>query len=194
VALGRGEADLTFANLVAVAELLDDPVSGKIIQLPGGVVVEKRYQQLTFCNEIDATSESNADQVVVRVPGRTILPSRFLEICCEVSSPPTAQITELRECGTRLNEHLDLDTVHAPLLVRSRRPGERFWPLGAPGSKKLSDYLTDSKVPPGERRKIVVVCDQLGPIWVVGHRIDDRVKLTSRTRRVLRLEARELSC
>lgn len=192
VALGQGEADLSFINLVAVAELLDDPVSGKVIQLPGGVVVEKRYQQLIFSNEIDVSRESDADQVVVRIPGRTILPSRSMEIFCEVLTPSSTQITELRGHGSRMSEHLDLDAIHVPVLLRARRAGERFWPLGAPGSKKLSDYLTDAKVPPGERRKIVVVCDQLGPIWVVGHRIDDRVKLTSRTRRVLHFEAREL--
>jgi tRNA(Ile)-lysidine synthase len=90
-------------------------------------------------------------------------------------------------------ENLDMDAVHPPLLVRSRRSGERFFPLGAPGSKKLSDYLTDAKVPPEERRNIAVLCDQLGPIWVVGHRIDDRVKLTSQTCCVLHLEAKELS-
>ena len=82
--------------------------------------------------------------------------------------------------------------MHPPLVVRPRRPGERFFPLGAPGSKKLSDFLTDEKVDPRERRNIAVLCDQLGPIWVIGYRIDDRVKLTSQTRRVLHLEARPL--
>ena len=190
---GLGEADLSFTHLVAVADLLDDPTSGKMIQLPGGVVVEKRYEQLIFTRETQGPIASPADQIVVRVPGRTVLPSRSMEICCEVTTPAPDAIAALRDHGRRMCEYLDMDAVHPPLLVRSRRSGERFFPLGAPGSKKLSDYLTDAKVPPEGRRNIAVLCDQLGPIWVVGHRIDDRVKLTSQTRRVLHLEAKEIT-
>ena len=42
------------------------------------------------------------------------------------------------------------------------------------------------------RERVAVLCDQLGPIWVIGHRIDDRVKLTGLTRRVLHLRAKPL--
>ena len=63
------------------------------------------------------------------------------------------------------------------------------FPLGAPGSKKLADFLISAKVTPHERDRVAVLCDQLGPIWVIGHRIDDRVKLTELTRRVLHLRA-----
>ena len=190
---GRGEADLSFQHLVAVSVLLDDPVSGKVIQLPGGVTVQKRYQQLIFSVDQETPQETIADQVVLHVPGRTVLPVRALEICCEISSPPADEIAAMREKGGKMSEHVDFDAVHPPIVLRSRRAGERFFPLGAPGSKKLSDYLTDAKVPPTDRRNIAVVCDQLGPIWVVSHRIDDRVKLTPQTRRVLHLEAKELA-
>ena len=84
---------------------------------------------------------------------------------------------------------MDLDSVHPPLVVRTRQPGDRFWPLGAPGSKKLSEFLSDHKVDPRERKRIAVLCDQLGPIWIIGYRIDDRVKITSQTRQVLKLRA-----
>jgi tRNA(Ile)-lysidine synthase len=76
--------------------------------------------------------------------------------------------------------------------VRGRRPGDRFFPLGAPGSKKLSDFLTDNKVAPRERERVAILCDHLGPIWVIGHRIDERVKLTALTERVLHLRAKRL--
>ena len=94
--------------------------------------------------------------------------------------------------GNRLEEFVDFDSVRPPLVVRPRRAGERFFPLGAPGSKKLADFLISSKVDPKERERVAVLCDHLGPIWVIGHRIDDRVKLTGLTRRVLHIRARLL--
>ncbi|MDZ7377634.1 MAG: tRNA lysidine(34) synthetase TilS, partial [candidate division KSB1 bacterium] len=69
--------------------------------------------------------------------------------------------------------------------------GDRFRPLNSPGQKKLSDFFIDRKVPLHERREIpLLVCDA-GIIWVVGHQIDDKFKITDRTTRVLMLKVIE---
>ncbi len=84
---------------------------------------------------------------------------------------------------------LDAEAVRAPLVVRTLKAGDRFGPLGLEGSKKVGDYLTDRKVPPMLRDEIPAVCDQDGIIWLVGFEIADRVKVTDRTKKVLRLES-----
>ena len=98
----------------------------------------------------------------------------------------------LRDPIGKSSEYLSWDDVRPPLLVRSRRPGDRFFPLGGPGSKKVSDYLSDAKVPPEVRKNILLVCDQVGIIWVVGHRIDNRVRLDTDTCDVLHLAVKEI--
>jgi tRNA(Ile)-lysidine synthase len=45
----------------------------------------------------------------------------------------------------------------------------------------------DTKIPKSQRRHIPILCSKDHIIWVVGHRLDDRVKLTSDTSRLLRL-------
>ncbi len=67
--------------------------------------------------------------------------------------------------------------VGAP-YVRSMRPADVFQPLGLKGTKKLGDFFTDRKVPVVLRGEIPLVCDQKGIIWVIGHEIADRVKIT----------------
>jgi tRNA(Ile)-lysidine synthase len=76
--------------------------------------------------------------------------------------------------------------------VRAARAGERFRPLGRSGSKLVRDALVDAGIPAGRRGSSPVV--SAGPdaavppdsaVWVVGYRIDDRVRVTSRTRRYL---------
>ena len=57
------------------------------------------------------------------------------------------------------------------------------------GLKKLSDFFIDEKIDPRTRDRTVVLCDQLGPIWIVPIRIDQRVRLTRATQHILRLEA-----
>jgi len=71
-------------------------------------------------------------------------------------------------------------------MLRNFRPGDRFVPLGMKGHKKLKDFFVDMKIPSDVRARIPLLAqgDQL--IWVCGLRMDDRFKVTSSTRRVLR--------
>ncbi len=64
---------------------------------------------------------------------------------------------------------LQAASVQAPFVVRSRRPGDRLQPLGAPGSRKVQDLLVDRKMPRHERDQVPVVVDAAGRIvWVAG--------------------------
>lgn len=90
----------------------------------------------------------------------------------------------------RVPEHialLDLDTLDQPLRLRKWREGDRFIPLGMVDEKKVSDYLIDAKVSmPEKRRQFVLTCgEQI--VWLIGQRIDNRNKITSRTENVLRI-------
>lgn len=186
---GLGEQDLGFSHMAAVLRLIADSGSGKQLKFPGGMTIEKRYHQLIFSLPSDEPRETISPEIAVHLPGKTTLPIRRLVIECEVRDVSGSQIDGLRRQASRMEEYIDLDAVHPPLVVRTRRAGERFIPLGAPGSKKLSDFLIDLKVDPKERERVAVLCDQLGPIWIIGFRIDDRVKLTALTRRALHLVA-----
>ena len=189
---GLGEQELGFIHLAGVLELVADSAGGRKAQLPGGMIVEKRYHQLILSLPSEQPRETIAPNVMVRVPGVTNLSVRGLQIECQVREASSEEIARLKSQGSRHQENVDFDAVRLPLVVRSRAPGDRFMPLGAPGAKKISDFLADTRVDPRERTRINLLCDQLGPIWVIGHRIDDRVKLTPVTRRVLHLKASPL--
>ncbi len=189
---GLGEQDLAFTHLVSALDLIGDPASGRQTKLPGGMTVEKRYHQLIFSLPSDEPRETIAPEIAIHLPGHTVLPIRRLEIDCTVREVTPGEIPSLRRQSGKLQEFVSFEAVHPPLVVRARRPGDRFVPLGAPGSKKVSDFLADTKVDPKERPRVAVLCDQLGPIWIIGHRLDDRVKMTALTRTVLQLKAKSL--
>ena len=89
-------------------------------------------------------------------------------------------------------EVVDADALARPLVVRFREPGDVFNPLGAPGKCRLKDFFIDVKVPQWRRSRIPLVVDQLGIVWVVGYRIDDRVKVGPGTARAVRLSVQGL--
>jgi tRNA(Ile)-lysidine synthase len=90
--------------------------------------------------------------------------------------------------GDPRDETIDRDRLVEPLWVRGPRPGDRFQPLGMEAqSTPLNDFFRGRRVPREERGRVPLVYDRLGIVWVVGHRIADRVRLTSSTRRTVGL-------
>ena len=83
---------------------------------------------------------------------------------------------------------LDADLLPGPLLIRARRPGDRFVPMGGPGTRKVKSFLIDRKIHVDDRERIPLVLSGDRIAWIVGHAIDDRFKVTPSTRRILVLE------
>ncbi len=184
-----GDQELGFAHVEAVLALLEDATSGKELHLPGRVVVRKVYQRLVFqtLDPNNAPAAIELRPVAVQCPGVTPLPELRAELVAEVRDFNGGDIAALRARPHPNEEWIDLDRIVGPLIVRGRRTGDRFRPLGAPGAKSLADFLSDEKIDPVLRAGIGVLCDQRGPLWVIPLRIDERVRLRDGTQRVLRL-------
>jgi len=82
---------------------------------------------------------------------------------------------------------LDLDEIDFPLTIRHWKPGDYFYPLGMNQMKKLSDYFVDNKVPVPEKNSTWVLASGKKIVWIMGHRIDHRFRITDHTRTVLLL-------
>lgn len=79
--------------------------------------------------------------------------------------------------------YVDADRIVGKTIVRSPHVGDRFRPFGMRGSKLLSDFLIDRKVPRFERA-IPLVCDEAGILFVAGHTIDDRMRINASTKHI----------
>ncbi len=86
-------------------------------------------------------------------------------------------------CGA-FDAYIDGDALFGPVTVRTPRDGDRFMPFGMRGTKLLSDFLTDRKVP-RFKRDIPILCDEKGVVWVVGHTVDERMRVTADSKRIL---------
>ncbi len=83
----------------------------------------------------------------------------------------------------------DRDALPAVLAVRSRRPGDRFHPFGAPGTKRLKAFLIDAKIPRWRRDRLPLLVADGEIAWVVGVRRGALAPVTTSTRSVLEVKA-----
>lgn len=84
---------------------------------------------------------------------------------------------------------LDVDQIKGLLHLRTIQPGDRIQPLGMDGNIKVSELFINSKIPQPARRKWPLIVDDEKIIWVVGLRIADECRITSKTREIIFFQA-----
>jgi tRNA(Ile)-lysidine synthase len=132
------------------------------------------------------------------VPGRVTVPEAACAITAETQSVPAGESVgaywPLKGRGNQVV--VEGGRLQGPLVVRNRRPGDIFRPLGLHGRKKLQDFFVDAKVRRAERDTIPLVVDSKGQIvWVAGWSVAEEFRVTDRTKAVviLKLKAEQSS-
>ena len=174
---------LAFKHIDAVRHLLDGKGPSRVVQMPGGLCVRREYGRLVFKKgDLDKFSYSFSfdnlpDSVRIDKIGREIY-FRFVDINNK------KDIFKDKEKDVEL---LNFKEVKFPLVIRNWLPGDRFYPLGLGGSKKLKDLFIDRKVSVCEREKVPVMLFQDRIAWVCGFRIDERFKLKPDSKQALKV-------
>lgn len=94
--------------------------------------------------------------------------------------------------------HIDTTTVYVdaaklnyPLQLRKWQEGDVFQPFGMKGKKKLSKFFKDEKLSLVAKQKVWILCSDHNIVWIVGHRLDDRFKITEQTKQLLKITTQQ---
>jgi tRNA(Ile)-lysidine synthase len=166
----------------SIYEKLLHPSASFRMHLQCGLCLEKRYDEVLLGK--GKRSLIPPFEVDLVVPGHTPLQEIGRTVVSEeVARSDHAGIIET----TPETALLDYDRLRFPLKMRNFRPGDRFQPLGVRGSQKVKEFFIDHKVPSFERPNIPFLVSAEDIAWIVGYRIDDRFKITDRTRKILKV-------
>ena len=185
--------DIEATHIEAARSLLNKPV-GRRISLPRGLICQGGYDELVIAR-LPPIIAGAAEQSQLPPCPFPPLPGDFrLEVPGDTAVAGwkvVASMVRDRGCpnkGGAFSAHFDAQRTGTDLFVRRRRPGDRFQPLGMNMPKKLQEFMIDVRIPRSWRECIPIVCSPQQIIWVVGWRIDDRVKTTGASQQILRLE------
>jgi tRNA(Ile)-lysidine synthase len=82
---------------------------------------------------------------------------------------------------------VDEGKLQFPLEIRKWQQGDRFYPLGMNGKKKLSKFFKDEKLSLLDKSNTWFLCSENQIVWVVGKRQDERFKVTEQTTKILKI-------
>jgi tRNA(Ile)-lysidine synthase len=182
--LGCGEQDVTERHYTGILQLSDDAKS----QLPNRVTVYRQGGKIVFEKHLKTKPAQpiEAEPVVLKVPGVTQFGS--YTISADIIEIEQKDLAGFKKTKTNFVEWFDYEKLKLPLEVRPRKQGDKFWPLGVAGEKKVGKFLTTAKVSQSLRRRLFVIADGEKIIWLCPVRISEQVKITKDTRRVIQIK------
>ncbi|MCC7431255.1 tRNA lysidine(34) synthetase TilS [bacterium] len=89
-------------------------------------------------------------------------------------------------------EFVSADNLNEKLTVRSYQKGDKFFPLGMKNAKKLSDFFIDLKIPKSEKAEIPLLVSGNEIVWICGFRISEKFKVLPETKKIMKLEFKDL--
>ncbi len=181
---GSRMKEIGFRHLESVQRLAGGSGAYRRISLPGGVWVERSYQQLRFYKRLPV--ELTGFWHTVDCPGTLLLPEFGYSITFEVIGRSELPGSFGLSNGHRVS-YFDYKQARFPLVVRSLRPGDRFRPSGMGGSQKIKDYFINAKIPRPVRHTVPVVVQGNRVVGIVGWRTDDAAIVTEETKQILKI-------
>ncbi|HLB47920.1 MAG TPA: tRNA lysidine(34) synthetase TilS, partial [Anaerolineales bacterium] len=167
--------------------------SGHTADLLGGLCVKVVGSEMCVCAWDQSPREASNRQSPISnllIPGET----PFLNHTFTVTLLASFSLADIESNPDPWTVYLDAGL--APFVLRTRRPGDRFEPLGMHGTTKVSDFMINRKMPVDAREGWpLLACGENGEtvLWVCGYAVSERAKVTKNTGRVVKVRCLSLS-
>lgn len=188
--LRRSLRNIDWVHVDNALQVLREGSTGMAATLPSGLVARLGYDEFIVAEVgSEATTPDlpllRQGELALRIPGLTPLPESDWRVTARIVALCDVEDETLRP-ATRWQAYLDYDLTGKKLRLRTRRSGDRFWPLGlGDGPTTVNGFMTNAKVPRAWRAALPLLVSPTQVLWIPGWRIDERAKVTEETSRVL---------
>jgi len=155
---------LTASDFDRIETLVHSGRTGSCLEFPGGLELYRDRNRLVITN----VSLNNAE--IILSPGKT---QDLSDLKVRVLWGESDFDNLISGKGLQADLRINSNNV----ILRYAKEGDHFYPMGAPGEKRLFRFLTDQKVSRPEKRTTLVLLDGDQIAWVVGHRISEHARV-----------------
>ena len=167
--------DISFEDVESLLDLGE----GKAVQLAKDIVIMKKDGRLL-------RRPSPAERVAFEYTWKGSSPCLIPELSMKIQAFRTTSPDSLTfDFDDDIKAYVDSKSIRFPLLVRNRREGDRYQPLGAPGKKKLKEIMRAKGIPLRERDKKPVFLSGDEIVWVCGLPVAENFKVKEKTEEVI---------
>ena len=179
--------EITYEHYTKILNEIAKKGRGRHFQLPGKLYLWHEHRMLYFKKDLlPQPCIPLLSEIPIQIPGTTpIYPVG--KLVSEILDIKDLSLDVYKKTKASGEEIFDLQSITMPIAVRRRKEGDTISPLGIRGVKKIKDLLMDKKIPLKERDSVPIVVMNNQPIWVIGVCMDNRVKVTPDTRKILKL-------
>lgn len=172
--------DIEQKHIELVTELLEKNMTGKSLNIAKGIIARVSYGNLHI--ELAHKQKEAVVKEKELLLGKNIIDELRLELMIEEIDLKDINFNSIN------TKYFDYDKIEWPIILRTRKESDIFYPLGLGGKKKLKKYFIDKKIPQEERDRTPLVCDSNNIMWIIGYDISDIFKITNTTQRVLKMQ------
>lgn len=188
--------NINFEHIEAALLIVEKGSVGAKASLPQGLMLTLDYDTFVIAPVSISAAPALPDQPHLRqtqalplnLPGETVLPDTHWQLRAAFLTPEQAHLEGLSQADC-WEAYLDADVTGRNLLLRPRRPGDTFKPLGmGEHSQKVNEFMINKKIPAAWRQYIPLLVSDAQVWWVCGYCPDERARLRSTTRSILHLK------
>ncbi len=167
--------ELSNANIKALTSLLKKQ-KGRSVALTNGLTAYRESKKIL----ISKRKKFEKKEIEIAV-------GKSKKINGGVISLSKVLLKNVKKNNDRSIEYISGDGISGKFILRTWKDGDRFYPLGMKGSKKISDFLAEQGIPSYKKKEQLVLTNFGKIVWVVGLRLDDMFKLKANSKKVYKL-------
>jgi tRNA(Ile)-lysidine synthase len=168
-----------FKDIVSLKSLISKQ-TGRSVNLSSGLTAYKERDELIIKRNKHSFVYDKKDIKINIGEEKT-----FENLTISIKRADIAAISPGRE---KTREFISADNVvGSKFVIRNWQNGDKFFPLGMKGTKNISDFLNELKIESHKKKNQLLLMNGKKIVWVIGHRLDDRFKITKNTKNYLEL-------
>ena len=173
------EFDFNAAQNEDMLQALDSESGKQFLSSKARVIKDRAFFILTTLPEKEFTI-----QLIQSNESEVLLGTNKITLSSVHTTLP--EITKLKNTKVAF---VDADELTFPLVIRRWKDGDYFYPNGMNRKKKkLKKFFGDIKMPVHEKENVWILESDGRIVWVVGHRLDERFCITSKTKSCIELK------